>query len=252
MPRYSQSLVAPKFRHLFPVAPELSFRVSGMVPTRPASIPIVTFASVGEWTYQLPELEDNEYRETGSIRVEFNNVPVSNEFKILSYDQGEPQWGYETFYYDPETRTVVFDAVIPTGMLVAIYEMPVQGDDFYRLRLPRHVLVQGARKFPDPPQRAGDPEPELTKFPDHIGMNEPEILVLPDDGPAGQFLGGFRCNLEILTPCVHGQVRIGVNRISFEYRPLFGFSGRDSFSYRVVTALGQQSDASCIQLFVGV
>ena len=254
MTQRSLSIVAPRFRHLYPLAPELSFRTrAGFAPTRPASSTLTTFAYTGDAERQLPPLPSTVvYRVADTLWITVNDIPYPNEYKIIGYDEGQPIWGWSHFQYDPLTNILTWVTPPPLNTVVAVYEHPIMGDDYMNLRMPRHVLIQGARGFPTPPPVAGEPTPMLAKFPDRTSKNPVEVLELPIDGPDGQFLGGFRCTLEILSPCQHGQARVSTNRISFEYRPTLGYSGRDSFTYRVVTAFGQASDASCIQLFVGI
>ncbi len=253
MTRHSRSIAAPKFRHLFPVAPDITFRTpAGYAPTRPASMTLTTFAYVGNPERLLPAVLPNKFRTAGSLWVTVNDIPFPNEYAIIGYEMGQPIWGWNRWTYDPDTNILMFVQPPANGTVIAVYEMPEQGDDYMGIAVPRHVLIQGARGFPLKKAVAGEPTPMPTKFPDHEEENEIEILTLPLDGPDGQFLGGFRCTLEILTPCVHGQARIGYDHRTFEYRPNFGYTGRDSFSYRVRTVFGQESDAACVQLYVGI
>lgn len=78
------------------------------------------------------------------------------------------------------------------------------------------------------------------------------IISRADNRPTGQFQGGYRCTLEILSQPVHGVVRIGDDKLCFEYRPESQYRGGDAFSYRIVNSMGQGSNVSCISLFVRV
>lgn len=251
MPRYSRSIAAPRFRHFFPVAPELVYRVEGMAMLELRDTPqaILNALTVGELRFDIPR--DDKYRVTASVYVTFDGVPVPNEWGIVGHKIGRPLWGWSTYEYDPVQSAIIFYYPPNPNTQLNVYDM--ENVRSIKFEIPRHVLVQGAVPFPTPPSLSGTPTPELTKFPDHVGKNEEEILLLDPTGPDGQFLGGFRCYAEILSQCARGKVRIAPSRRAFEYMPdTVGYIGRDSFSYRVITSLGQQSDASCVQLYLGV
>ena len=66
-----------------------------------------------------------------------------------------------------------------------------------------------------------------------------------------KFQGGYRCTLKIVTQPGIGRVEIGWDHLGFEYIPKNpAWSGHDSFSYSIVSYLGQESDACCIHVFL--
>lgn len=72
-------------------------------------------------------------------------------------------------------------------------------------------------------------------------------------GEYDNFQGGYRCELIINTQPARGSVVIGWDTLGFEYTPTTGvFSGHDTFSYKLRSALGQESDSQCVHLFIGV
>ena len=67
------------------------------------------------------------------------------------------------------------------------------------------------------------------------------------------FQGGYLCTLVINEQPAKGMVAVGWDHMGFEYTPLSPvFSGHDTFSYSVLSPLGQVSDANCVHVFVGV
>lgn len=251
MTNLSVSLVEPKYRHLFPTAPELTFRASlGAFGHRKNAL-VTSIASTGDAGYSLPEVPA-PHRETASMWVALNDIPLPNKYTIVGYSFGVPVWGWDQFEYVKETNSILFYVPPPQGQLISVYDAPPGEDTFILFPVPRYLLVQGAHGFPEKKPLTGEPTPEEPKYPDHITINEVEELSLSEQGPDGRFLGGFQCSLEILSPCGYGLARVSDNKCGFYYQPPYGFEGRDSFSYRVVTPFGQQSDAACVQLYIGV
>ena len=69
----------------------------------------------------------------------------------------------------------------------------------------------------------------------------------------GDFQGGYRCDLTILTNPSYGIVTIADDKLGLEYTPnIPNWSGHDAFSYKLTNSMGQDSDANCIHLFAGV
>lgn len=69
----------------------------------------------------------------------------------------------------------------------------------------------------------------------------------------GNFQGGYRCTLNIISQAALGSVAIGWDTLGFEYTPKSrSWYGHDTFSYSITNSLGQESDATCLHIFVGL
>lgn len=67
------------------------------------------------------------------------------------------------------------------------------------------------------------------------------------------FQGGYRCTLNIKSPCAYGRVEVAADHIGFDYYPPHvGWTGLDAFSYSVTNIFGQESDAKCVFIAVGL
>lgn len=82
------------------------------------------------------------------------------------------------------------------------------------------------------------------------GARPIDPLVIDPNATEEQFQGGYRCSIEITATPQNGTARISANTLYLEYKPNPGFSGADSFSYRLVNALGQQSNAACVSIVI--
>ena len=59
------------------------------------------------------------------------------------------------------------------------------------------------------------------------------------------------CRLVLLTRPVHGWVKINaVDRLGFEYSPKVGYYGADTFSYKLVSRDGQESEPKCCYISI--
>lgn len=251
MSEYAISLAAPRYRQFFPVAPEMVFRLRTDNEQGRAPKLITKFsASTSVLTYALTGVP-TDYRSTGSLWITVNGVPQANEVMIVGYTAGQPDWLWSTFKHNAAGNSITLRNPLANGDILEVWEAVPGDEGFIRLDVPRHIFVQGARAFPEKAPAQGDPTPEPPVFPTP-DKNPIETFNLVSTGPDGQFLGAFHCRLEILSPCANGVARIGQDKRSFEYRRNTGYTGRDSFSYRVISSLGQQSDAACVQLYVGI
>lgn len=251
MTEYAISLAAPRYRQFFPTAPEMVYRlgVDGEQGRAPKLITKFSASSVVQ-TYALTGVP-SDYRSTGSLWITVNGVPQANEYLISGYVAGKPVWDWSTFEHNRASNSITLRKALSNGDVLEVWEAVPSTDGFVRLAIPRHIFVQGARGFPLKAPTQGDPTPEPPVFPTP-DKNPVETFDLSSTGPDGQFLGAFNCRLEILSPCTNGVARLGQDKRSFEYRRNTGYTGRDSFSYRVISSLGQQSDAACVQLYVGI
>lgn len=92
----------------------------------------------------------------------------------------------------------------------------------------------------------------------YIGMKEHLIQgAKPFDQAAhdkyNNFQGGYRCDMVIMSQPAKGTIAIAEDKLGFEFfPPQVGWSGHVAFSYKLVNPFGQESDAKCIHVYVGV
>lgn len=173
-----------------------------------------------------------------SISVSFNGV-LQNNANVVLYTTGDgkgnsiPHYGNATFDYDAINNRILFQRT-PTGInrapaagtSVQVDILNGAGADSYK-RLPmKRFLIQGANPI--------DTE-----------------IIDTEETPTG-FQGGYRCTLKLISTAAHGHVRISDDKSAFEYKADLGYYGYDSFAYRLVNAMGQESEAYCIRLSIGV
>lgn len=67
------------------------------------------------------------------------------------------------------------------------------------------------------------------------------------------FQFGYRCTLHILAQPAFGTVAVSADTLGFDYVPKWpNWSGHDSFSFYLKNVLGQDSDAVCLHLLIGI
>ena len=77
---------------------------------------------------------------------------------------------------------------------------------------------------------------------------DPQILQREQN-----FQGGYRCIPKVVTPPAYGKVKVSDDQLGFDYNPPSKYwVGKDSFSYSLVNIFGQESDAKCIYITVGL
>lgn len=121
----------------------------------------------------------------------------------------------------------IFRHFIPRSEDLVIHTPGSQSVEFFYISL-KHLLIQGANPI------------------------DSNLISRADSTLSPQFQGGYRCFPEILSDPSHGVVQLSGNRLGFEYRPEMGYRGGDSFSYRLRNVMGQESNVSCVSLFVRV
>lgn len=245
------SLVSPRYRHFFPIAPQLLVEVKGLRSS----------GGIGEAVYSViaySEVTGDKQREyvlptrfkdfvTPQINMYIDGIYYANEYgwygkmepklddagNVVVDSNGAPEmeliFEYDIFKYDPMTESIVFTSRMldPLSDLQITFE--VEGDivmDTYNNIDMRRYLIQGAS-----PQDGR--------------------VVNPLDPDAPYFQGGYRCTLQLLSKPLHGVVAIAPDKLGFLYRPEVGYYGGDSFSYRIINCMGQESDVACLYLQVG-
>ena len=77
--------------------------------------------------------------------------------------------------------------------------------------------------------------------------------MLPEILERDTFQYGYLCTLAVVSPPAYGIVHVADNHLGFDYRPKWPtWIGHDSFSYLIKNPIGQESDAACFHIFVGV
>lgn len=66
------------------------------------------------------------------------------------------------------------------------------------------------------------------------------------------FQGGYRQTIQLLSPAAFGRAEVDGDHLGILYTPKPNWRGHDSFSYRLVNFMGQESEAHCIHVFVGL
>lgn len=119
-------------------------------------------------------------------------------------------------------RSAWIDTVTPMtlGMVVKLVSTEVF-DGWYHLDI-RKLLIQGAN-------------------PDDAGVRSINQ----------NFQGGYRVDYQAIDNVKYGQLRRCDYQLGWDYKPPAGYRGIDSFSYRLVTAFGQESEPACCSIRVG-
>ena len=121
----------------------------------------------------------------------------------------------------------VFRHFVPRSEDLVVHTPQGQTTEFFYISL-KHLLVQGAHPL------------------------NSNLISRADSTGGPQFQGGYRCSHEIVGSPSHGEVRLSWDRMGFEYKPELGYRGGDSFSYIMRSVTGQESNVSCVALFVRV
>lgn len=258
MTRTARIIAAPRWRHFVPQGESFNIKVPFYESSRdPKGELIVTerfrFDFVAgeietrDFTrYQLPP--NAVAKSFESITVSYDGVLQDNESVLIHYNSQVGQiWGprtffvdgsnrvcfqrYEESYYDSSgnlSRRVVYNKAPAPGTQVRIDIVNDLNTDNLYVRVPiRKIwLIQGANPI------------------------DPNIIDLDGFG-VDQFQGGYRCVPTLISRAEHGHVRMAADKLAFEYRPDMGYLGVDSFAYRMVNALGQESPAYCVRVDVG-
>ncbi len=121
----------------------------------------------------------------------------------------------------------IFRHFMPRSQDMVVHTPPDQLTEFFYIGI-KHLLIQGAYPL------------------------DSNLITQTIPYPVDQFQGGYRCFHEIVVSPAHGEVKISWDRLGFEYRPPITYRGGDSFSYKLRTVTGQESNVACVALFVRV
>lgn len=245
MTRVARIITAPRWRHFIPQAESFTVKIPFYEATRGSDGKIVVIEKF-RFDYVAPAVNSTMYFEfpvhavpktLSSISVSFNGVVQDNsEVTLYFTNLGDAIRGPGAFTYDAAFNKLRFQHVEETG----INRAPVMGtnvvieilneldtDNLYvRIPLKKEWLIQGANPI--------DPS------------------VVDEDGTGtNQFQGGYRCAPKLISRAAHGHARISDDKLALEYRPDMGYFGVDAFAFKLVNALGQESEAYCINLDVG-
>ena len=228
----SRIIAAPRWRHHKPVSVDITTSVpyytstfvdGSAVTTQNFRYNVVTTVVGSVITLPATIRADA----AGGITVSVNGTvfpqSIGGYTPVIAYDAVA---GTIEYFQGGTLASVPYQ--IPAGSSVQVDIVNAQASNLFKvISLPHEYLIQGAR---------------------------PLDTTLVDAGGFGvnQFQGGFMCFIELLTSSAHGQARVSGDKIHMEYRPDTGYSGTDSFAYRLTNVLGQQSDASCVTVHVGV
>jgi hypothetical protein len=248
MSQHSKNIAAARWRHFIPKGESFDVILPYVQTERKPDGTITIIEKVkttysapapvaeGQTSYQLPISAQPAGLE--SISVSFNGILQPNGNVVL-YTTGDGKgnsifhYGSATFDYDANTNRILFqrtptgiNKAPPAGTAVQVEVVNGAGADSYK-RLPmRRFLIQGANPIDDK-------------------------IIDTEDVPTG-FQGGYRCTLKLISTAAHGHVRIYDDKSEFEYKADLGYYGYDSFAYKLVNAMGQESEAYCIRLSIGV
>lgn len=120
-----------------------------------------------------------------------------------------------------------FRHFVPRSEDIVVHTPQGQSTEFFYISL-KHLLIQGANPI------------------------DSNLISRADSAGVQQFQGGYRCFHEIVGVPAHGELQLSWDRLGFEYRPELGYRGGDSFSYMLRNVMGQESNVSCVSLFVRV
>ena len=249
MTRTARIIAAPRWRHFVPQGESINVKVPFYESKRDSNGKIIVeekfridyvageIASEGYTMYQLPAKA--KPKDMGAITVSFDDVVQDNVFEILYYervdDSTQGRYGFRIFFIDNQNR-LCYQRVDQTGVNRApapgtkVRIDIVNGLDaenmYVRIPIAKKWLIQGANPI--------DPN-----------------IITPDGTGSNEFQGGYRCTLKLISRAAHGHARISDDKLALEYRPDMGYLGVDSFAYRLVNALGQESPAYCVRVDVG-
>lgn len=252
MIRRSLNVVAPRWRHFIPKGESLNIGIPAYETVRDAagnvisiqkfnlSVDVVEDYQAAKKQFVFPLPSNVTVNNLNSISVSYNGVVQSNADEVLYYTMdgltSVPHSGPRLFTFNANTHSIEFQFVDdgrvnrapPKGTHVEFEIVNDVGTDNSYVRIPikREFLIQGANPIDS-------------------------SIVDPKGTGTNSFQGGYRCTLKLISQAAHGHVRISDDKIAFEYRPDMGYSGVDSFAYRLQNALGQESKAFCIRLDVG-
>lgn len=251
MSNVSVGLVPPRYRHFFPIAPQLLVELKGLRRSNgidgviSSVITHVAEAVALQKVYVLPPRFNTSTTPQFSMYVDqiyqSNNYGWFGKTKPLLDEDGNPildengnpdvEWvfEYELFDYDPVTESITLTTRMPEITAGLEIKFEVEGErvlDLYTKIDMRKYLIQGANPVD------GD-------------------VVNPLDPTAPFFQGGYRCTLQLLSRPLHGVVEVAPDRLGFLYRPEIAYYGGDSFAYRIINCMGQESDVVCLYLQVG-
>lgn len=264
-------IAAPRWRHFFPIAESFTMKIPYYATSRDSITGKVSVIEKFRIDYVAEARVENDYtfyqlasnmkpKKLENISISFNGVNQQNETIVLrSYEQNGVNYtvsGPRSFFYDAATNRINYQYVKETGynrapaigtVIVIEITNEVNTDNLY-VKIPMTKwLLQGANPYPYP-----IPEPTVDE---ETGEEiPPTVFPIPtEEETLGDlsFRGAYRCTLMIIKRPTHGNVRIADNKLAFEYRPDMGYYGTDSFEYRVVNYMGQESQTYIIDLDVG-
>lgn len=252
MHRTSVNVVAPRWRHFIPEAESMIIPIPAYVSVRDASGKVSTiktldmnvdvtenYVSEGK-QFVIPLPESYVVTDSTAITLLFNGVVQDNGNDILYYiptpQVQVPVYGPRWYKYNSETHSIEFQFLPDWN----VNRAPALGT---KIEL----------KFVDSSDETQNPYTRIDMSKWLIqGANpiDPSI-VKPDGTGTNQFQGGYRCTIKLISQAAHGSVRISDDKSALEYRADMGYAGNDSFAYRMVNALGQESPAYCVRVQVG-
>lgn len=247
MTHVSKIIAAPRWRHFIPVAESFAVKIPSFKAERDPQTGKVGVIEKFRFDYVAGQMAQGTYttyqlpaqavvRDIENITISYNGSVQDNQEVILYYDDdGNPITGRRTFFLDESTNTIIYQRT-PTGInrapragvevVIEIINNIDMKDLYIRIPMKKEWFIQGANPL----------DPTIV---DPSGMGE------------NQFQGGYRCTLKLISRAANGHARISDDKFAFEYRPDMGFYGTDSFAFRMVNAMGQESSAYCIRLDVG-
>lgn len=246
--RTAHALAGYRWRHFFPVAPDLELLVP-FYKAAPGGGSVtenfrVEYEADGTDKYTL---QSNIYCDNfpNGMRVFYNDVEQSNEYGLLYYNRvvefgsyvDQPVYGYSRYEYDRNTGVITFRSLhngmwwidppsAGTKVRIEITNVIDTDNLFVPIEM-KPYLIQGANPM--------DPQ-----------------LVTKEDPTGKQFQGGYRCTLHILKYPEHGVARVGRNQLRFEFRPDMGYYGEDEFTYFTKNSMGQESATGTVKLYIGI
>lgn len=212
----SKAICAPKLHHFYPLASNLVVRVKAATSGGGAT-QTPGYKSVIIPTFDQPYQFDSGFEPStvhDLIVQRLDGTTFANRI-IQTGTPENPIWSTGDFTYDQQTRTLT---------PLVVYDQPVVLHSFNHVR---SSLMN---------------DQWVT-----VTLNTVQGIGYADEF-AGTFQGGYRCCLEILSYPEKGILRYSDSRQGFCYRPVAGSAGRQSFQYKLVNAMQQESDAACVFL----
>ena len=245
-------LVSPRYRHFFPVAPNLTIPLGGL-----KSVGLSGGVKVVR-AYGTTQETDTQYiyhigsQFAGSLTSDIN-LYIDGVYQVNNYGffgktvplydvNGNPR-------YDPVTKKPIVRNIFE-------YELFNYVDDNNTIVLTSRAKKPKAGTPIKVDMLMGDAEQESTLIPMKKyllqGLDPIDKTLVNHRDPHGQyFQGAYRCFLEIVTKPVHGVMTITDDKMGFVYRPEIGYFGDDVVTYRIVNCMGQQSPCATITFQVG-